>query len=512
MTPVVIVGHGIAGMAAALAIAERGQDVVIVCRQHGDTSNSTLAQGGIAAALGQEDAPELHAADTLEVGRGLSYPKAVQVLTQEAPEALAPLIASGTFVMNDDGTPKFGREAGHSRSRILHASGGMTGRAVAKWLDARVLAHPRIRSEVGTVLALATDAGRVVGIWMTIPGEGPTYIPASAVVLATGGYAGLFARSTNPPSTRGDGLRLAYEVGAVLADLEFVQFHPTVLAVGPERPAVLLSEALRGRGARVVDASGRSIVEALPGGPLAPRDILARTIWQHWQTRGPVYLSLRHLPIEQVREEFSDLAAVLKPLGLDLARDLIPVRPAAHFTMGGIVTDLYGRTTVPGLYAVGECAVTGVHGANRLASNSLLEGLVFGRRVAEALSAEPVADRAPSPPPPLPQDWPDRLASRLDRDFGVQRSGEGLDRLATALRDADAEIGEVTLASIVRMAVEAALARRETRGAHARTDYPETDPALRGHFCHQRDRGMWFVPHHDQGGLYDDVVHAHIGS
>lgn len=513
MTPVVVVGHGVAGMQTALHLAEAGRPVLLLHKGDWTACNTYLAQGGVAAALDVDDSPAQHAADTLTVARGLADPVAVGILTREAEAATQALRAAGIFASTPDGQPHYGREAGHGRARVLHASGGATGRAVAHALRQAVLRHPGVTVRAARVGRIGLAEGRVAGVWLAAASGQPEWVPTAHVVLATGGFAGLWRTTTNPATTAGEGLALAYDAGAVLVDLEFVQFHPTALATGSTRPALLLSEALRGRGARLVDSEGRPAVADLPGGELAPRDELARAVFRHWQTRGPVFLTLRHLDPATVRTEFADLAEAVAARGLDLTRDLLPVRPAAHFTMGGILTDLDGRTTIPGLWAVGECAAVGIHGANRLASNSLLEGLVFGRRAAAAIVRErSEAPRTTPPAPPLPRGtWPDALAEALDEHLGVVRSAEGIESLLRRLRAA-ASAGAPEAVTVARLAAEAALARTESRGSHWRGDHPDTDPRWRGHLCHHREQPMWFCPTPTEGGLFHAVVHARIGA
>ena len=337
-----IVGAGVAGLTAALTAADAGGSVLVVAKGAVDSSNSWAAQGGVAAAVGADDDPSLHAVDTLTAGRGLCRESAVELLTREAPRRIAALVALG--VEFDDG---LSREGGHSRSRVVHAGGAETGRRIAEVLAARVREHPRIA---------VADGERI---------ESLSSIDARSVVLATGGYAALWERTTNPRGAVGEGLLLARAAGAALADLEFVQFHPTALL----DDGFLLSEALRGAGATLLDDEGERFTDEL-----APRDVVARAI----AARHGANLDLRAIE----RDRYPSLMATLERAGYDPAGEPIPVSPAAHYAIGGIVTDLDGRTTVPGLYAAGECACTGVHGANRLASNSLLECLVFGRRAA----------------------------------------------------------------------------------------------------------------------------------
>jgi L-aspartate oxidase len=425
---VVVVGAGVAGLSAALAAADAGASVVVFAKASHTSSNSYAAQGGVAAALGTDDDPSLHAADTLAAGRGLCRPSAVQLLTDEAPARIGELRRLG--VRFDDG---LGREGGHSRDRVVHAGGADTGRHVADVLTARAHEHPRIRATEGERI---TTLGTLCG---------------SAVVLATGGYAALWARTTNPRGAVGDGLLLAHAAGAALADLEFVQFHPTALRDDNGHDGFLLSEALRGAGATLLDDGGERFVDEL-----APRDVVARAVG----ARAGASLDLR--PVE--RDRYPTLMATLERAGYDPAGEPVPVSPAAHYAIGGIVSDLEGRTSVAGLYAAGECACTGVHGANRLASNSLLECLVFGRRAGLAALGGPrfetEADQLLTATAPGTALW---------HDAGLIRSARGLGRLLGSPHP------------LVRPIAACGLAREESRGVHFREDFPVESEALAGH-------------------------------
>ena len=439
-----VVGGGVAGYYAALCAASEG-DVIVLTKGPIRTSASYLAQGGVAAAVGDDDDPAMHAEDTISAGRGLSRASAVSVLTSEAAARVADLVDLGV-----EFDPGLGLEGGHSRARVVHAGGAATGRQIAHALAERVVDHPRISVLEGErALALWSTGSRCVGV-TTDSGA----ITSRATLLATGGAAALWQRTTNPLGAVGDGIAMAYRAGAGVADLEFVQFHPTALPGS----GVLLSEALRGAGALLLDGSGHRFTDEL-----APRDVVAREIG----ARGTALLDLR--PVD--RDRFPSVMGSLEDAGFDPAVEPVPVAPAAHYTMGGVVTDLDGRTELPGLYAAGECACTGVHGANRLASNSLLECLVFGRRAALASVAEPeLPVRLGTSPVAEPvEEVTPAVRRSLWRDAGLVRDAAGLERLLRAPH------------LLTRLIAESALARTESRGAHFRADRPNEDPDLAGH-------------------------------
>jgi L-aspartate oxidase len=441
----VVVGGGVAGLFAALCAAAEGR-VLVFSKGPLLASTSSLAQGGIAAALGEDDSPSLHADDTLRAGRGLSRPSAVAVLTEEAPARICDLVDLG--VEFDEG---LGLEGGHGRRRVVHAGGAATGEQVARTLAERVLAHPRIRVAEGERMLSVYRAGeRCLGVVTD-----RRAVRGRATLLATGGAAALWRRTTNPFGAVGEGIAAAYRAGAAVADLELVQFHPTTLA----NSSLLLSEALRGEGAVLLDQSGSRFTDEL-----APRDVVAREI----AARGTALLDLRAID----RARFPSLMGSLAERGYDPALTPIPVAPAAHYTVGGIVTDLDGRTEVPGLYAAGECASTGVHGANRLASNSMLECLVFGRRAALAALEEPRVpgfSQAPHDPPSTAERVTPALRDAFWRDCGLIRDAAGLEKLRSASH------------LLARLVAESALAREESRGCHFRSDFPVESEAFTRH-------------------------------
>ena len=508
---VIVVGSGIAGLTTALRLRRRVDRVLLVTKTVLDEGSTAWAQGGIAAVMSPEDTPEEHIHDTLVAGVGLCDVKAVQTLVREGPDAVWDLIALGAeFDRGETGRISLTREGGHHRDRILHAGGDATGKEISRALIAalhRVIDDPNIEViEHALVIDLLTDAHeRVCGVTLHVIGEGQVdgvgAAQARAVVLATGGLGQIYSSTTNPSVATGDGMAAALRAGAELADLEFVQFHPTVLWLGEgstgQQP--LISEAVRGEGAFLVDKDGLRFMQGLhPMADLAPRDVVSRAIIARMRETGAehVYLDCRHLGAEFLEQRFPSIVARCRELGFDPATELLPVAPAQHYASGGIRADLDGRTSLDGLYACGETSCTGVHGANRLASNSLLEGLVFARRIADDLTQRLAAGELPESEPALlvePTDAPALIRGK--RRLQVQRAmtaGAGTVRSAASLARTEAQLAELAAADdgkkggpksweatnllhLGRALTLAASLREETRGGHVREDFPERD-------------------------------------
>ena len=522
MAHILVIGSGMAGLVAALRAARR-HDVTIVTKDVLTAGSTSWAQGGIAAAVFPDDSAAMHARDTLLAGAGLSDPAAVDILCTEGPGRVHDLVelgvafdpAPGAVAPFDDVSDwARGLEAAHSVARILHAGGDATGRVIETALAAAVR-EGRIRArEFARATSLIVRDGVIAGAVVESP-AGVEHVAADAVVLATGGNGRLYRHTTNPPVSTGDGVLLAYAAGAAIADLEFVQFHPTVLAGGG-----LVSEAVRGEGATLLDADGRRfMLDVDPRAELAPRDIVARAIARQMRLQDgrPVLLDATMLGASVLAQRFPTIDALVRATGVDWSREPVPVTPAAHYAMGGALTDMDGRTTVPGLFAVGETGSTGVHGANRLASNSLLEAVVVGWRAGDAVGAagsvpalplpalraagpvststiqeSPSAEQLDTPVPVVREiaadaladgaiAWSaDRIRDRAWQALGLERNGAEMADFARELADARPDDDEArSLLPLARLTAAAALARTESRGAHWRDDYPDTDPAQR---------------------------------
>lgn len=458
-----VVGAGGAGLYAALTAARAGAQVTLVSASPLAESASFWAQGGLAVALAGDDSPSLHLEDTIRAGRGAVNDAAARVLCAEASLVLRDLTDLGVAWDRDrHGRPALGLEGGHSARRIVHAGGAATGRRITRALSAAAAEAKSITVLEGRrVSSLLGDGESCRGVLL----DGGDSIQSRSVILATGGAAALWSRTTNPPGTVGRGVVLAHSAGAAVADLEFVQFHPTALAAGSRRDGLLVTEAIRGEGAPLLDRSGNRFTEEL-----APRDEVSLAIASQMASQDgePVVLDMRRID----PRSFPNVFAALEQAGIDATRETVPVAPAAHYVMGGIATDLMGRSTLSGLFAVGECACTGLHGANRLASNSLTECFVFGRRAAlgaldwTASSAGGIPERIDCDPAVVPSD---ATREALWRHAGLLRDEAGLSLL---LDDPH---------PLARLVARSAIARMESRGAHRRTDFPQMDPTLDHH-------------------------------
>lgn len=497
---VVIVGAGIAGLSFALRLPDSLRVVMVTKGSLGE-SNTWYAQGGIAAAVGPDDDPELHLQDTIAAGAGLTDVEAARAMAERGPSAVRWLLRQGTRFDLDEHVLSLGHEAAHSRRRVLHAGGDATGAEIERALVARIRARHRstVLEHTTAVDIARTETGAAGGVIVTGPDGTLHLIHAPVTVLANGGTGQLWSVTSNPPGATADGIAMALRAGVEIADLEFTQFHPTVLNVPGQQP-FLISEAVRGEGAWLVNGEGERFMIGIDSrAELAPRNVVSGAIQEQLSRSAStgVFLTLRHLDADFIRGRFPTIDACLADIGIDLARDLIPVAPAAHYFMGGIVAGVDGRTSMEGLLAIGEVSCTGIHGANRLASNSLLEGLVFGINAADMVTE----GRFPTPQPVLrvkpklaglasPEERAWRTAQlqrAMSTGAGVVRSQDGLSRAAKEIAEISmpeaADIEGVILRNMLQVAAQitaSALARAESRGGHIRADFPETDPTLDG--------------------------------
>ncbi|MEL7585373.1 MAG: L-aspartate oxidase [Prolixibacteraceae bacterium] len=512
---IIIAGSGLAGLTAAF-YASRYGSVALITKSELDTSNSYYAQGGIAGAIGENDSPELHFEDTLIAGRGLCEKEAVEILVNEGRDRILELIAMGMQFDKVNGKLVLGLEGGHSKRRILHAGGDATGKELTCFMLNKVLQQKSIRTfEYTAITKLLVQDGVCSGVQALDFTTGNNLIfEAPACILATGGLSRIFNRTTNPHTATGDGIALAYEAGAILEDMEFIQFHPSALCV-ENQDAFLISEAVRGEGAWLLNKEGERFMKDIhPLAELAPRDVVAFSIYKQMKKdqRPFVNLSLRHLDPEKVKSRFSNIYRKVKEFGYDMTTDLLPIAPAAHYMVGGIKTDLNGETNIAGLFACGEVASTGVMGANRLASNSLLECLVFGKR-----ASEKAAGRHKTTTPGDQKimtnlreneafflDIKNEIADLMSEKVGIVRNeqdltnalntlGEIRQRINTDINDYNLlKCSQIT--KICELIITSALLRNESRGGHIREEYKQEDPDYRMHIIQQKSEDPQFIP------------------
>jgi len=511
----IIIGSGLAGLTAAYYASKYGT-VAIITKSQLDTSNSYYAQGGIAGAIEADDSPELHFQDTIVAGRGLCEHEAVEVLVNEGRDRILGLIEMGMQFDQKDGNFVLGLEGGHNKRRILHAGGDATGKALTCFMLNKVKEQKSITSfEYTAVTKLIIENGICAGVQAMdfITGENSIF-SGKASILATGGLSRIFSRTTNPHTATGDGIALAYEAGAQLADMEFIQFHPSALSI-ENQDAFLISEAVRGEGAWLLnDKHERFMKEVHPLAELAPRDIVAFSIHKQMQKYNSphIYLSLRHLDADKIKTRFSNIYSKLKEFGYDMTTDLLPVAPAAHYMVGGIRTDLCGETNIPGLFACGEVASTGVMGANRLASNSLLECLVFGKRAAEKAATKsfvlidaaryvPLTNKIENEKQFLA--IKNEIAGLMSENVGIVREGAKLQETVDRLEEINGFPEGATdynflkvqqIKEICLLITRSALLREESRGGHIREDFQQENPDFRLHIVQQKNHEPLFIP------------------
>ncbi len=506
-----VVGGGLAGLYAAVCASSLGR-CVVVTKQTLVQSNSYWAQGGIAAAVDPEDSPVFHQEDTIAAGRGLCDARAVQILVEEGRERVVDLINLGMKFDSDDSGLLLGLEGGHSKRRVLHAGGDSTGKEMIEFLISFVSSSESVAIlELVTVTDIVSDGERCYGVWGYDEGrESYVRISSPCTIVATGGASALYRRTTNPEGASGEGISLAWRAGAEISDMEFVQFHPTVFN-GSEGDAFLLTEAIRGEGAYLLNARGARFMESYNSLlELAPRDVVSKAIHSEMRSCGEdyVYLDLSHMDPGFVRKRFSNIDRLCRNSGFDLARDRIPVAPAAHYTIGGVRTSLMGETSIEGLYACGEVSNTGVHGANRLASNSLLECMVFAKRCVDSASGGPrtgeiggdfegfmLADTREADAGFF-NEARDTIIGGMSKHLGIVREREGMEEFAAQLEEISSASKGVsgwfgfklgTMLDVCLLVARAALLRKESRGAHIRSDYPEEDSDYEKHLVFRKD-------------------------
>ena len=520
----VVIGSGLAGLAAAYHSSSFGR-VAIVTKSELDISNSYYAQGGIAAVTDDNDSPALHIKDTLTAGRGLCDIDAVEILVNEGIERVREVIGMGMQFDMQNGQYLLGMEGGHSKRRILHAEGDATGKALTSFFLKKVKEKPSIYPfEYLSVVRLLKNNNRITGI-MTVDLKTADNIifKAKAVILATGGLSRLFARSTNPDTATGEGIAVAYEAGAKIADIEFVQFHPSALYI-PGTDAYLISEAVRGEGAWLLDHNGNRFMKDIhPLAELAPRDIVAYNIFKqiHKSDKNFIYLSLKHLDPKKIKSRFYNIYTHLQELGFDMTKDLLPVSPAAHYTVGGIRTNLDAESNIKGLFICGEAASTGVMGANRLASNSLLECLVFSKRASEKAAQLKCADCNIGSLKPIKINagnenaflsFQNETAAIMSKYLGIVRDKKGIEKALANFREIikkysreknDYYLSKIFLgATICSLIANAALKREESRGGHIRSDFPEENSNFEVHIIQQKNKNIQFEPVRKQKDHY----------
>lgn len=509
----VVIGSGLAGLTAAYHAAKFGS-VAIVTKSQLDTSNSYYAQGGIAAAIAENDSPEKHLRDTIISGRGVCDRDAVEVLVNEGKERVMELIEMGMPFDKENGEFVLGLEGGHNKRRILHAGGDATGKALTCFLLNLVKKEKNIEAfEFVTAIKLLQQNNQIQGVQTyDFASKKNIVFKTGAIILATGGLSRVFERSTNPHTATGDGVALAYQAGAKIADLEFIQFHPSALYI-PGKAAYLISEAVRGEGAWLLNHEGERFMKDIhPLAELAPRDVVAYSIFRQIQKSGKkhIFLSLQHLDKEKINRRFKNIGLQLKEFGFDLTSDLLPIAPAAHYMVGGVRTNLNAETNISGLFVCGEVASTGVMGANRLASNSLLECLVFGKRASEKAANQNVESSDLVLPEPVYLEeknedlflqYQNELAALMSANLGIVRNKASLEKALARFIEIENSFNNANeynkmkiknAATICTLITQSALLREESRGGHIREDFQKENPDFKVHIIQEKDKNYQF--------------------